>query len=147
MFGRMFGRKKEEVVAAASKSLNRDMMEATVAGSVLVIYSNGKVDDSQVEALIAILDNNESMKHFGSEIGVTLDKFMNLMKAGATLGRIKVMREIKDCAGAPDDAIEIFATLVDVAAADDGEIDEKEQAVLKLIAKELNVNARDFGLE
>lgn len=143
---KMFGKKAYEAKAAAKKMENRDMMEATIAGSILVAYADGDCSKEELETLTGIISNNPSLSHFGAEIGKTVDRFVGMMESGKTLGKVKVMKEIRDCQSSPDECMEIFATLIDIAQAD-GEIDDTELAILKEIGSELNVSLKDFGVE
>lgn len=142
MFGKLFNRTKREVV----KFDKRDMAEATVAGAVLVMFADGEVEAKEVGTLEAIISANPSFSAFGSEIHVMVEKFMTIMNAGSTLGKVKVMKEIRDCQNNEDEKAEIFATLVDIAKSD-GEVKPAETAVLKEVAKELGVVSAHFGIE
>jgi len=146
MFGKLFGRKASNVKDAVAKFENRDMLEATVGGAILVAYADGSLDASELKTLESILNANEKLAHFGSEIGTTIDRFNSLMLAGATLGRVKVMAEIRDCKNNEEEKVEIFATLIDIAQAD-GEIEEAELVILRLIGRELGISLGMFGLE
>lgn len=145
MFG-LFGKKANQVKDSVQKSINRDQLEATIAGSILLAFADGELEDSELTVLQATIENNEKLAHFGSEIGITIDRFVNIMKAGATLGRVKVMKEIRDCKADEEAKIEIFATLIDIAQAD-GEIEAEELEVLKHIGRELGVSLGMFGIE
>lgn len=145
MFG-LFGKKANQVKDSVQKSINRDQLEATIAGAILLAFADGELEDSELQALSATIENNEKLSHFGSEIGQTIDRFVNIMKAGATLGRVKVMKEIRDCKADEEAKIEIFATLIDIAQAD-GEIEPEEVEVLKMIGRELGVSLSMFGIE
>lgn len=125
---------------------NRDQMEATIAGAIYLAFAYGELEDSELSTLSATIEHNEKLSHFGAEIGTTIDRFVNLMKAGATLGRVKVMKEIRDCQCDDDAKIEIFATLIDIAQAD-GEIEPQELEALKAVGRELGVSLSMFGIE
>lgn len=145
MFG-MFKKKAKAIASETKKLENRDQLEATIAGAIYLAYADGELEDAELVALQATIENNDKLSHFGSEIGTTIDKFVNIMKAGATLGRVKVMKEIKDCKADEDAKIEIFATLIDIAQAD-GEVEPAELDALKLIGREMGVSLSMFGIE
>lgn len=146
MLGRLFGKKANQAKDAMAKFENRDMLEATIAGAVLVAYADGELEAEELKALESIVAANDKLSHFGSEINATIEKFVSLMQAGATIGRVKVMAEIRDCKNNEDEKVEIFATLIDIAQAD-GEIEPAELAVLKLVGRELGVSLAMFGIE
>jgi len=143
--GKLFGKAKAEAI----KFDKRDMAEATVAGAILVMAADGEIEESEMTTLQGIISVHPAFQAFGSEIHVMVDKFITIMKSGATLGKVMVMDEIRDCQNSEGEKIQIFAILVDVAKAD-GEIEPSEKAVLKDIAKNLcipNNYLVEFGIE
>lgn len=146
MFGKLFRKKSSEAAATVANIQNRDLMQGCVAIALLVAYANGDCSADELSALDGSITNNPSLKHFGAELGTTLDSYKGMMDNGVTLGRIKLMREIMDCASDADEKTEVFAVGVDIALSD-GEIDEAETKVLTDIGKKLGVNLRDFGIE
>jgi tellurite resistance protein TerB len=146
MFGKMFGKKKAQVTAEVRKFENRDLMEAVVGGCLLVAYADGTVEDSELANLEAQIQANPSMEHFGAEIGKTINRFMGMFDAGFRLGKMKVLREIADIKTNPEEAEEVFVSMITIAEAD-GEIDAKEIEVLKEVGKALGLSLKDFGIE
>ena len=142
----MFGLKKffNNGVAAAKKMENKNQLEATIAGAVLVGWADGNFSADEVSTLEAVIMANENLNHFGAEIGLLIERFNSLMVSGATLGRVKVMKEIADCKGNEEECIEVLATLIDIAKAD-GEVGTEEKAVLESIAKTLGLSLSMFG--
>jgi tellurite resistance protein TerB len=135
----------EKGIAMTRQFENRDMMQATVAGSVLVAFADGDCSDAEVLALHTVIEANPSLSKFGSEVGKTLDNYIAQMKASKTLGRVKLMREIKDVKASPSECEEVFAVMVTIAEAD-GEVSPPERKVLGDVARELNLKPADFGL-
>ena len=145
MLGKIFRERAAKAKASASRIENRDLMEALVGGALLIAAADGSIDDKELEQLDKTLMANEKMRHFGPELHKTLEKFHSTLDASFRMGKIKILREIRDINASEDDIEEVFATMVDVAEAD-GEIDAKEEAMLKEIGRELGVNLKDFGL-
>lgn len=142
MFG-FFKKKKAAVSITLHKVENRDLMEAIVAGSILVAYADGDCSSEELQKLGDVIAANDNLAHFGSEIGKTIDKYSAMYEAGSRLAKVKLMKEIKDVECDEEQKIEAFIIAIEVADAD-GEIDEKEMAVLKDIGKQLGLNPENY---
>ncbi|MDF4372534.1 tellurite resistance protein, partial [Vibrio parahaemolyticus] len=70
MFG-LFKKKAKAAQVTLHKVENRDLMEAIVAGAVLVAHADGDCSTAELEKLDNIIAANDNLAHFGSEIGKT----------------------------------------------------------------------------
>jgi tellurite resistance protein TerB len=138
-------RNAQNAKAELHKVENRDLMEAIVAGSLLVAFADGDCEDSELQNLEKLIGANENLKHFGGEINTTIGRFMSMFEAGPRMGKLKAMRELDDIKASPDEIEEAFVMMIEIAEAD-GNIDEKEMAVLKEVGGKLGVRLSDFGL-
>lgn len=142
MFG-MFKKKAAAAAVAVHKVENRDLMEAIVAGAILVAYADGDCSGDELSKLSGIIENNDNLKHFGSEIGVTIDRFSSMYESGARLAKMKLMKELQDVNADEEQKTEAFIIAIEIADAD-GDIDEKEMSVLKEIGKSLGLNPDNY---
>lgn len=138
MFG-IFKKKAKVAQAAVAKIENRDLMEAIVAASVLVAYADGECGAKEMKTLEGIIASNDSLKHFGSEIGKTIDKYSTMYESGARLANMKLMREIADVDADEQQKEEVFIIAIEIADAD-GSIEAEERAVLEKIGKTLGLS-------
>lgn len=145
LFGKLFktGAKAAEAV---KKFENKDLVEATVASALLIAAADGKVEDEELLKLQEIIEAMPSMQNFQSEIGVLVDKYTKLLKAGFMLGKIQLMREIRECKHSDTEAEDIIVVALTIASAD-GELEPEEAAVLKDICKALGVAPSQFGIQ
>ena len=145
MFGlsKLFSKKKAALEVKLHKVENKDLMEAIVAGAVLVAHADGDCSDEELTVLHNIVEANDNLKHFGSEIGKTIDQYCDMYKAGARLAKVKLLKEIKDVSADEEQKIEAFIIAIEIADAD-GTIDETELAMLKTIGKELGLNPDNY---
>lgn len=143
MFGKMFKKKATAAKVTLHKVENRDLMEAIVAGAVLVAYADGDCSSQELEKLQGIIESNDNLKHFGSEIGATIDKYSNMYESGQRIAKMKLMKEIDDVQADEEQKIEAFIIAIEIADAD-GEIDDKELAILKEIGKKLGLNPDNY---
>lgn len=144
MFKR-FMRSANQARAEVKKVEKRDLMQAVVAGAVLVAFADGELEEAEVSTLHKIVENQPSLAQFGSELTNTIDQYIETMKASKHLGRVKLMREIEDVKADPKEIEEVFAVMVTIAEAD-GEVEEAEVKILTDIGKKLNVNLKDWGI-
>lgn len=135
----MFSKKAKAAAVTVQKVENRDLMEAIVAGAILVAYADGDCSAAELQKLDSIISANDNLQHFGSELGKTIDKYSTIMNAGVLIGRLKLMKELKDIEHDEDQKTEAFIISIEVALAD-GEVDDKELAVLKEIGKAYGLN-------
>jgi len=138
----MFGFLRKKTAAAKvtiHKVENRDLMEAIVAGAILVAYADGDASKEELTKLEDIIATNDNLKHFGSEIGATIEKYSLMLESGKRLGKIKLMKELADVASDENQKIEAFIIAIEIADAD-GEIDEDELKVLREIGKAFGLN-------
>lgn len=140
---KMFKKKAAAAQANLHKVENRDLMEAIVAGSVLVAYADGDCSGDELLKLNGIIESNDNLKHFGSEIGATIDKYSAMYESGARLAKIKLMKELEDVKADEDQKEEAFVIAIEIADAD-GEIDEDELAILREIGKKLGLNPDNY---
>lgn len=142
MFG-IFKKKAAAAKVAVHKVENRDLMEAIVAGSVLVAFADGDCSAEELTKLQGIIESNDNLAHFGSEIGTTIDKYSSMYESGARLAKVKLMKELEDVQADEEQKIEAFIIAIEIADAD-GEIDDCEMSLLKEIGKKLGLNPDNY---
>ena len=144
MFGigkKLFGAKK-----AVKKLENRDLMQAIVGGCLLVAAADGEISKNEAAQIDLQIRANKNLEHFGNEISNQVNLFTEQLQAGFRLGRMNIMREIKDIANNPLDAEEVFVNMLTVAEGD-GNISPEELKVLNEIGQMLGLRVKDFGIE
>jgi len=144
----MFGLKKKLFGAkvAAKKIENRDLMQAIVGGCLLVAAADGDISKNEAAQIDLQIRANKNLEHFGSEITTTVNLFTEQLQAGFRLGRMNIMREIRDIKANPSDAEEVFVNMLTVAEGD-GDISEQEMKVLAEVGTELGLRLKDFGID
>jgi tellurite resistance protein TerB len=144
----MFGFKKKLFGAkvAAKKIENRDLMQAIVGGCLLVAAADGEISKNEAAQIDIQIRANKNLEHFGSEITSTVNLYTEQLQAGFRLGRMNIMREIRDIKNNPADAEEVFVNMLTVAEGD-GEISAPEMKVLAEVGTELGLRLKDFGVE
>lgn len=144
LLGGFLNKRKEAVAGKIARIDNKDLMEAICGGCMLTAHVSGGASKDEVAKIEGLIAANDKLKHFGSQIGETLDKFDGLLSAGFRLGKVKIMREIADVKGNEQDKEEVFVTMLEVADKDG--IDDAEKALLAEVGRTLGLRVSDYGL-
>lgn len=141
-----FSKKAAAAKAEVKRIENRDLMQATVGAMVLVAFADGECAREELERIDKLIAANDKLAHFGQELHATMNRYVELMEAGARLGEIKILREIEDVKDNGDEAEEVLVCAIEIAEAQ-MPIDEKEMKVLAKIGRTLGLRLSDYGLE
>jgi tellurite resistance protein TerB len=142
IFNDLFSKAKN----AGKKITNKNLMEAIVAGAMLVAAADGDIEDSELSKLEKLLKNNDALSGFSpAEIGAVMTRYAGLLETSFIVGRRSMLKEIEDIAHDADQAEEVFVNMVAIAEAD-GEIEPAELKVLKDVAQRLRINIAEYGL-
>lgn len=144
MFGigkKLFGAKR-----AVKKLENRDLMQAIVGGYLLVAAADGEISKNESAQIDIQIRANKNLEHFGPEITSTVNLYTEQLQASFRIGRMTILREIRDIKNNPADAEEVFVNMLAVAEGD-GDISAQEMKVLAEVGNELGLRLKDFGIE
>ena len=131
--------------AAANRIENTDLMQAVVGGCLLVAAASGEISREESAQIEKQLRASPNLAHFGAEINRVVTAYTAQLEAGFRLGKLHILKELRDVAHNPSQAEEVFVNMLLVAESD-GEVDEAEKAVLAEIGRELNINMKQYGL-
>lgn len=135
-----------DIFKKAKKVQNKNLMEAIVAICMLVGMADGSVGDAEMSKIDKLLTSNENLGAFKpSDIRQTMTRYKNVLEADFGVGQKKMIDEIAEISGNPDHCEEVFLNAMAVAKAD-GDIDEKERAVLAKVGGVLGTNLKEYEL-
>lgn len=146
MFGKLLGGLFEGAGAKMKRMENKNQLEALLGGCLLLAYADGQREDAEIERIEKLVRANDNLSHFGSEITSIINRFCALLDADYQVGKLKIMKEIGEIKNRQEDANEVFAYCLAIAKAD-GEIEPPEVQELKSLARLLNVNPADYGVQ
>lgn len=136
MFKKLLGDKLKKY------SGQKDFLEAVCAACALVASADGDVSDAEIEATIkAIMSNAVLSANYNSREIEQCAEAMLKRAQGGRMGRMGLMREIEEACSDADKAEAIVLAALDVAEGD-GNIDEKEMAVLNKIGTTAGVDIK-----
>lgn len=133
----------KELGEKSIKAENKDLMEAMVGCACLIAYADGELEEAEITTINALLENSQALKLFGNEPSQEFDRLCNIMESGYRMGRLTVMKEIKDVAGNKEEAEMVLVMGIEVAFAD-GDYEPEEKKELEAIAKALNLKLDDY---
>ena len=102
MFKNVLKRFKAVTSGMASSAIAADeetVMEAIVAGFVVVAYSDGECSNSEVDKVNGLIKSNPQLKLFRNEPVRLFDAYCDQMEASSIQGRIDMMAKIAKMSG------------------------------------------------
>ena len=140
-----FMRRKNELKASINKTVNKDFMEALIAGSIWIASNDGELEIEELDRIEAICQTNDRLANFGSEISALIAKYKEKFeRVGAAVIRFDAKRELADIKHDPEQAAEVFVNLIAIAQAD-GEIEPSELKALEEIGRMFGLRVEDFA--
>lgn len=138
MFGNLFNK--------AKKIENKNIMEAIVAGCLLVAAADGSLSADESAKMEKLLNANDLLEAFrGNEINKVVQRYSNILEADFGVGQKKMLDQIEEIASNPDHCEEVMLAMLAVAKSD-GDVSEQEKAALVKVAGALRLRLSDYGL-
>lgn len=132
-----------DLANSSVKAENKDLMEAMIAGAVLVAFADGELSSEEANVCRDIVGSSEQLKVFGQEPMQLFDKYCDKFEASKRMAKMDLLKEIGDVASNADEAARVLIMCIEVADAD-GNIDAEETEMLTTIAGKLNLRLTDF---
>lgn len=150
LFG--FGKKKDGLIARVAKgavrevsaeySQNKDFLEAVCAAVALVAVADGDIEESEKRSAVSIVTAHPTLGKLYQQGDIEECLSAMFSRAKTHTGRASLGRELADVKGKPNSpqmCEDVYLVATDIAGAD-GDVDEKEAAVLEKIANFLGVD-------
>lgn len=138
MFGKLF--------TSAKKVQNNNIMEAIIAGSMLVAAADGSISRPEVEKVERLIMNNDNLSAFKpAEMRKVIQRYQNILEADFGVGQKKMLDEISDISDNNDFCEEVMLNILAVAKSD-GTISPEELKVIEKVSQLLGFNVKDFDL-
>lgn len=139
----------DSIVGGGKRTVERvtklNLLQAIAAAGVLAAGAEGGIDADEAEQLKVSIGTNQALAAFNAtDVNRIVGDYTTQFQNSPRMAKIKLRKEIEDCASNPSEAEQVFAVACDVA--DQGGLSEKETAVLREIAGWLKVNPADFGI-
>ncbi len=131
---------------SADLGKNKDYLEACCASAALVAAADGTVSDVEKRTTISIIAGNPTLGKLYPQNEIEQCARTMLDRVGSSSGRASLAKELGDVKNLPnagDMADYVFLIAKDIAEAD-GDVGDKEKAVLQKIANLLGVDPAKF---
>lgn len=137
---------RSALVAEMSKYRNREFMEACVAAGALMAAADGEITSDEKRKMIGVIENTDELKHF--DMGDVIAFFESIVKKfefDVEIGRAEALKIIGRIKGKEEQARMLVRVACIIGGAD-GNFDDDEKAVGRMIAVDLGLNPGDFEL-
>ena len=127
-----------------SKYMGKDLTEALVAGSALVAMADGIIEPSEREKLIEYFRTSQEMRGINiNEVDSRFNYFVQRIQSDQMMGKAEALRAIGKLASKPD-AARLVVRLCCAIGFADGEFAPVEKKIVEEIAREVNLDPREF---
>lgn len=132
---------KDKANASVAKfAKDPNFVEALAAAAVYVGSADGSFDEKEEKQTIQQILNNETVKQAGFDartIQAKVDSMADKLSGGLRSGRAALLKEIRDISTNKDMGEAVLLLALDIA--DNDGIEDKEEAALRNVAKELGL--------
>ncbi|GEO80724.1 tellurite resistance TerB family protein [Pararhodospirillum oryzae] len=136
---------RDSLNAEITKFKSKDLLEAVVAGCVLVAYADGTITPDEKQKMMGFLKTSDQLKVFDqSDVIRMFQSYVEKFDFDPTIGTGEVMQAVGKFKGKPQ--AQLVVRVCCAIGAADGDFDKDERMVVARMASELGLNPADFGL-
>ena len=133
-----------DLVDEVKKFANKDFLEAACATSCLIAHADGTCDADEKMKTLEYMKMNDSLKVFSqADVIKTFNDLAELYTFDPGMGKDKCFKIIEKIKNNPE-AARACIRLGCVIGAADGDFDNDEKAMVRLIAGKVDLNANEF---
>ena len=130
----------------AMKFKSKEFLQASLAGSALIILADGSVDKEEKLKMMKFIEHNEALSIYDtSEVLTTFKEYLAVMEEDMDIGEAKAMTAISKIKNKEEQARLVMRMIIAIANADN-DFDPDEKAMAVRIANELGLDPTDFDL-
>jgi tellurite resistance protein TerB len=138
--------KMSELKTDALKFKNKDFLHAAMAGSALISLADGTISSEEKKKMIKFIENHEALSIFSTrEVIEAFQEFVSQIEFDRDIGDAKAYAALAKLKNNSEATRLVMRMILSIAAAD-GHFDNDEKTIALKIARELNVNPKDFDL-
>ena len=137
---------REKLVTEVAKYKNAEFRDAVVAGCALVSAADGDISSEEKQKMIGYMQSSEELKVFEmSDVMSAFTRVIEKIESDKEIGQGEALQQIGKLSSKPEQARLLVRVCCAIGAAD-GEFDEHEQAAVRLICKELDLDPASVDL-
>jgi tellurite resistance protein TerB len=137
---------RDKLTTEVGKFKNKEFMEAIVSGCALVAAADGEISSSEKLKMSGFIKNSKELKVF--DMDKVIEAFSNAcskFEFDEQIGRAEALAVVGKIRGKPEQARLLVRVCIAIGASD-GNFDDNEKAVCKLLCAELGLPPTDFDL-
>ncbi|MGX5218848.1 MULTISPECIES: tellurite resistance TerB family protein [Pseudomonas] len=137
---------RDKLTTEVSKFRNQKFMDATTAGCALVAAADGDISSAEKSKMVGFITNSPELKVFDlKDVINSFNDHCAKFEFDQQIGRAEALKVVGKLKG-NDGAARLLVRVVSAVGASDGNFDDDEKAVCRLICLELDLNPADFDL-
>lgn len=137
---------RDALAKEVSRYKQREFMEAVVAGCALVAAADGEISASEKMKMTGFIQNSPELKVFElKEVIQFFEQACTQFEFDVQIGRAEALKTVAKISKKADAARLLIRVCCAIGAAD-GDFDEAERAMCRILCNELGLNPADFDL-
>lgn len=138
--------KVSELKTDVLKFKNKEFLHGAMAGAALIALADGTISSDEKKKMLKFIENHDALKVFTtSDVIVAFNEYVNQIEFDKDIGDAKAYAALGKLKSNDEAARLVMRMIISIAAAD-GHFDEDEKVIAVKIARELNLNTKDFDL-
>ncbi len=137
---------RDKLALEVGKFRNKDFMEALVAGCSLVAAADGNINSAEKQRMTGFIQNSSELKVFElRDVIKSFNAYCEKFEFDSEIGKAEALKAIGKIRSKPDAARLLVRVCCAIGSAD-GNFDESERKVCRMICTELGLNSADFEI-
>ena len=137
---------REKLTTEVGKFKNKEFMEAIVAGCALVAAADGEISSAEKLKMSGFVKNSDELKVFDMDKVIeAFNRVCSKFEFDEQIGRAEALAVVGKIKGKPEQARLLIRVCMAIGASD-GNFDDNEKTVCKLLCIELGLTPSDFDL-
>ena len=137
---------REKLTTEVGKFKNKEFMEAIVAGCALVAAADGEISSAEKLKMSGFIKNSDELKVFDMDKVIeAFNRVCSKFEFDEQIGRAEALAIVGKIKDKPEQARLLIRGCMAIGASD-GDFDDQEKAVCRLLCAELGLTPSDFDL-
>ena len=137
---------REKLTTEVGKFKNKEFMEAIVAGCALVAAADGEISSAEKLKMSGFIKNSDELKVFDMDKVIeAFNRVCSKFEFDEQIGRAEALAIVGKIKDKPEQARLLIRVCMAIGASD-GDFDDQEKAVCRMLCAELGLTPSDFDL-
>lgn len=137
---------RSKLATEVTKYRNNDFKEALIAGCALVSAADGNIGSAEKQRMTGFIQNSAELKVFDlKDVIASFNNFCAKFDFDAEIGKAEALKAVGKIRSKPD-AARLLVRVCCAIGSSDGNFDESERAMCRIICNELGLSPADFEL-